>query len=269
MRFPGPLVVAIAEVVAELRRGDARSQEVCNRFLIALGTVDGEQDAGPNEPTKRTRVRDENVRERERIAAEKRRRENGVLPKSDRQDSGRILAGLSTDATKGSQTLQKAEENRNLCLSGQSSAEIETSEKCASSHSRARPSESDRQDSGRTRTDVGRTLRRLQDALGGQWDMHSWRSELERIALKPEAEFAVVLEHMKADTYVRDNLGICHPGHIIKHWGKYLQPPKGKRPVDEQPTTKRYVDRGMDAEMHRQLAADQAGLYGITGGKRG
>lgn len=103
---------------------------------------------------------------------------------------------------------------------------------------------------------AGRALSRLQETLGATWDLRSWLAELERIAGKPESEFVRVLAALAADSWVREKPARANPGHVIKHWAKYLTPDPPRRlrdAADETPVVNRYINREADAQMRRDL----------------
>lgn len=85
-------------------------------------------------------------------------------------------------------------------------------------------------------------FRWLNLALGGAApDFGSWRSDYERIGVKPEAERSAVAQHMLASDYIVENRRKAKPDHLLKYWADFVDGPRNvKRPfAATQPPTRR------------------------------
>jgi hypothetical protein len=285
-------MAAIAQAYHDLREcgRDQSAEELLAAFREPQATFEPEPTPAP-EPSQPT---DEAAKERARLRAARYRQNKGATPRNSvtERDASRVTNVTNSvtnrdvqrddfrDVSSSRSRVSEEEEKRKPSDFRAVVAEIESSEKSGSSEFRARTSVTNgvtERDASRderrderdvTRRDALRVQRRFTDALSVTWDTHSWRSELDRIACKPEAELAKVLENLQADPWVKDNRGVVTPGHLLKHWDRYLQPPKGKRaPVDETPVIRRYVNNDADAQMRRDLAADRARiLKGVSNG---
>lgn len=243
MQLPAQLAAAIGRVVLVLQECGRR--EEADEFLAVVAECGQAPSEPPPPPPKRTRVRDDRQREQDAQRQRNRRNGSGVTPRHASVTSG-VTSGVTS---KGSPDLSKKEEKRKVSAFREVSAEFESSEKCESSHSRARSGVTDGVTSGVTSRDAARALRRLQDKLCAHWDLHSWLSELGRIAAKPEAEFAKVLEGLAGDDWVKQKPARANPGHVIKHWARYLTP-EPPRQLHEPPDP----DRARRAALAKQAA---------------
>jgi hypothetical protein len=260
----GRLAAEIARAAITLRESDQVA--AADRLLRALEEADAPHSDYEPTPESTDSLEGKSIdRDAPLSAAERARRYRASL-KASRTVTENVTRHVTVrdGLQKGSQTLQKAEEKRNLSDFRAVAAEIETFSQPESSQIRAlsvtdrhedrhemRDASRDESDGPRDVTAALRVLKRLQLCIGLTWDFGSYRTQLDAIACKPEAELEKVLATLSRDSWVKARRGVCTPKHVLAQWNRYLEPPSAptKRGPVRAPSAEEFDTSGSDVEV--------------------